>query len=175
MSAPDCACEKYRMSEHSPDVVGDSERLALFVFHPMNLDKKGQVKPSIFSHVHNKGRSIQRDSIASDQELISFSNAFLEAGKDRVWKGVLLGMCGDVRGIKVDDSGKRSVCVYDTANPGNISHAELCQTQYISEADGPELRGELFAAFGSGVIHTPNQFRHGTVWGALNPSLQVRG
>lgn len=164
------------MSEYSPGVVGDSEQLALFVFLPMHhVDKNGRAKPNIFSHVHNRGRSIQRDSIAPDQEMISFSSTFLGAREDYVWKGVLLGMCGDVRRIKIDDSGKRSVCVYDTANPENISHAELCQTQYISEADGPELRGELFTAFGSGVIHTPSQYRQGKVWGALDASLRARG
>lgn len=176
-AAPDCACEKYRMSKHSPGVVADSEQLAIFVFLPMQqVDKKtGRAKPNVFSHVKTRGRSIQRDDLASNQEMVTFVKGFLENGEDRVWKGVLLGKCHDVRNIETDTPDKRAVCVYDTANLGNISHGELCQTQHITEADQAELRHELFTAFGKGVIHSPTQYRDGVVWSGLSPALHARG
>lgn len=177
-AAPDCACEDYRMSKHSPSVVADSEQLAIYVFHPIQqISKKtGRVKPNVFSHVRTRGRSIQRDDIALNQEMIAFVKAFLAGSEDRVWKGVVLGKCHDVRSIEADTQDKRrAVCVYDTANPGNISHGELCQTRHISEADQPELRAELFTAFGKGVIRSPNQYRDGAVWSELASDLQLRG
>jgi hypothetical protein len=177
-AAPDCACENHRMSKHSPGVVADPEQLAMFVFNPMQqVNKKtGLIKPNVFSHVNNRGRSIQREDIASDQEMIAFVRAFLAGGDNRVWKGVLVGKCHEVRSIEADTPDKqRAVCVYDTANPGNISHGELCKTRHISEADGPELRHKLFEAFGKGVIYPPNQYRNGSVWGGLASDLQARG
>ena len=177
-AAPDCACENYRMSKHSPRVVADSAHLAIFVFHPIqHISKKtGRVKPNVFSHVKTRGRSIQRDDIASDKEMIDFVRAFLAGGEDRVWKGLLVAKCHDVRNIEADTPNKRrAVCVYDTANPGNSSHGELCQTRHISEADQPELRAMLYAAFGEGVISSPNKYRNGAVWAELAPELQARG
>lgn len=156
------------MSRYSPGVLQDSEQLSLFVFLPMHhIDKNGKAKPNIFSHVHLKGRSIQREDIASTKELVTFVSKFLENAKDREWKGVLLGQCRDVRNIKADTFGNRAICVYDTADPGSPAHGELCQTQHIGEADQAELRGELFAVFGKGVINPPSEYRSGTVWNDL--------
>jgi hypothetical protein len=165
------------MSKHSPGVVADSEQLAIFVFLPMQqVDKKtGRAKPNIFSHVRNRGRSIQREDIASTQEMVTFVKGFLDNGENRVWKGVLLGLCHDVRNIGVDVPNKRAVCVYDTANQNNISHGELCQTRHISEADQAELRHDLFIAFGEGAIHSPTEYRDGVIWGGLPPALHARG
>jgi hypothetical protein len=137
------------------------------------LDAKGRAKPNVLSHVKTRGRSIQRDDIASNSEIVSFVKNFLENGDERIWKGVLLGRCQDVRNIRVDDD-KRAVCVYDTANPGNISHGELCLSRQISEADEAEVRGELFTAFNNGVISLPDQYRNGSVWADIPAPLQAR-
>lgn len=174
-AAPDCACENYRTSKYSLGVVEDTEQLALFIFLPMlQIDKSGNAKPNVFSHVHSKGRSIQRDDLASAKELTTFVTNFLNAGSNRIWKGVLVGQCRDVRNIKDTSSTNRAVCVYDTAERLNPAHAELCQTQHISEADGPELRGALFEVFGKGKIRAPLEFRGGTIWKALPQQLQAR-
>ena len=69
--APDCVCEKSLMSAHSPGVVDTSEVLARFVFSPIQIDRKGKVKPNSFSHVHSKGCSIQRDSAVNDTEILA--------------------------------------------------------------------------------------------------------
>ncbi len=141
----------------------------------MLVDKKGNVKPNGFSHVHSKGCSIQRNLVANNDELLAFVKQFLSKKDDRAWKGVLYGHCGNIRNISADDSGQREVCVYDTANLGNPAHGELFQTQYvIDEADRVELRGKLFIAFGDGKIISPLQYRGGAVWSSLPHFLQAR-
>lgn len=163
------------MSKHSLGVVEDSEQLALFIFLPMlQVDKTGKAKPNVFSHVHKKGRSVQRDELATSKELTNFVTSFLEAGNDRIWKGVLLGQCGEVRNLKDISSTNRAVCVYDTAERKNPAHAELCQSQHISEADGPTLRAALFEAFGKGVIKSPHEYRDGGIWKSLSDNLRSR-
>lgn len=175
-AAPDCACEKEKMSEYSPGTISMSERLARFVFSPMHVDRKtGNIKPSIFSHVHTKGCSIQRDSVAQPDEIDAFITKFLSAADNRIWVGVLLGQCKSVRNIKAAESDQRAVCVYDTAEKSNPAHGELCQTQYVvEEADRLELRRWLFAAFGDGIVVQPAQYRDGAVWISLPQHLKSR-
>lgn len=174
-AASDCVCEKFRMSTHSPGVVEDSERFARFVFSPIQVDKKGKVKPNSFSHVHSRGCSIQRESHANDDEILALVNLVLNGKDDRAWKGVIFGKCQDMRSIVTDAANLRAVCAYDTANPENPAHAELCQTQnVINEADAVELRHNLFTAFGSGTIIEPHQYRNGAVWNSLSLPLQAR-
>lgn len=172
-AAPDCSCEKYRMSKHSPGVVDNFEILARFIFSPIQFDKKkGKVTPAAFSHVYSKGCSIQRESIAQNDHVLLQVQQRLNSGDNFVWKGVLLAQCHDIRRILVGDT-HRAVCVYDTADPENSTHAELCQTQYvIDEADKVELRGTLFFAFGD--LISPLQYRDGAVWDDLPQSLQIR-
>jgi len=174
-AAADCSCEKFRMSKHSPGVVENSENLALFVFLPMhNIDKNGKAKPNIFSHVHLKGRSVQRDTIASEAELVNFATNFLGDEAERVWKGVILAKCDDVRNIKLENSQNRSVCVYDTSEENNPAHAEIGQTQHIEEADKIELRHDLFVAFGNGNIIPPSTYKQGAIWQKLSIEHQSR-
>lgn len=174
-AAPDCVCEKEKMSEYSPGIIATSETLARFVFSPMHVDRKtGNIKPSIFSHVHSKGCSIQRDTVAKAEELGAFIANFLTAKDDRIWVGVLLGRCQSVRNIKTD-SNRRAVCVFDTAEKSNPAHGELCQTHYvIEESDRLELRRMLFAAFGDGVVIQPAEYRDGLLWSTLPPHLNVK-
>lgn len=175
VAAPDCGCEKYRMSEYSPSVVGDSEQLALFIFLPIfQIGKNGKAKSNTFSHVHKKGRSIQRDSVATSSELDQFARDFLDADERRIWKGVLLAKCADVRNIKTDDLLNRAVCVYDTAERKNPAHGEMAQTQHIDEADEIELRNKLLEVFGRGDFIAPSQYRGGVIWNNLPQPLQVR-
>lgn len=175
-AAPDCACEKFRMSHHSPGVVADSEILSRFVFSPYQVDKKGKLKAGAFSHVHNNGCSIQRTSIASNDEIVLFVNRFLAKRDDHVWKGYLVADSVSVRRILTQNSMHRAVCVYDTANAENPSHGEICQTQHVLDKDDEaELRHDLLMAFGNEVIIQPTQFREGAIWNQLSPQFQARG
>jgi len=171
--APDCACEKYRMSGQSPCPVGDEESIARFIFSPMHVGKNGALKPSIFSHVRAEGCSVQRESIASVGEILNFVKSFLLGKDDRSWIGVLLASCKSLRAIKADNE-KRAICVYDTGTSGNPAHGELCQTRHVEEADDAELRHDLFTCFGNGTVVDPTQYRDGVVWLQLPTVLQAR-
>lgn len=175
-AAPGCVCENYRMSKHSPCPVANSETLTRFIFSPIHINKKtGAVKSSFFSHVHSKGCSIQRDSVARTDEIVTFVKGFLSTRDDFVWIGVLSGLCRNVRDIKAGESNDRAVCVFDTANLGNPAHGELFQTHYIiEESDQLELRRNLFVAFDSEVVIQPSQYRNGAVWAQLPQHLQDR-
>jgi hypothetical protein len=145
-----------------------------FVFSPMHVSPKGQVKPSLFSHVETKGCSIQRD-MATLQEDVAFVIQFLNEASNRKWLGVAAAGCSDVRGIEIDSRARQVVCVLDTALKNNPAHAEICHNQYVvEEADRVELRAGLMAAFGGGVYSKPADYRAGQVWQALPVPLQQR-
>lgn len=163
------------MSVHSPGVVSDIEKLARFVFSPYQVGKNGKLKPSAFSHVYSKGCSIQRDTIADNDEILLFVNRFLEKRDDYVWKGLLVAESGAVRKILTRNSTQRAVCVYDTAEKKNPSHGEICQTQHVLDNDDEvELRHDLLMAFGDKVIIPPDQYRDGVVWNNLSSQFQSR-
>ena len=175
-AAPDCGCEKFRMSDHSPGVVGDAEKLSRFVFSPFQVGKNGELNSGAFSHVYEKGCSIQRDTIAENDEILLFVNQFLEKRDDLAWKGLLLADCSAVRKILVKNSTRRAVCVYDTAEEENPAHGELCQTQHVlDEDDKVELRHDLLMAFGNKAIIPPAQYRDGIIWNGLPSQFQTRG
>gem|GEM_PF-537507 len=172
-AAPDCNCEKFRMSKHSPNVVGDDEVLARFVFSPIHVDKKGKIKPSIFSHVFNVGCSIQRDSVAKSEELVNFAKTFLAGDEKRSWEGVLLAKCNELKNIKANSVNSRAVCIYDSATADNPAHGEMSQSQYIiEEADIVELRHNLFETFNNGRPVLPKDYRYGAIWEQLPPNLK---
>jgi hypothetical protein len=172
---PDCGCEKYRMSLHSPGVVCDSERLARFVFSPFQVDKKGRLNSGAFSHVHQKGCSIQRDTQASNDEITLFIKQFIESRDDLAWKGLLVANSSSVRQIMTRNSSQRAVCVYDTAEKENPSHGEICQTQHVLDKDDEaELRHDLLMVFGNKEIVPPTQYRDGIVWNRLPLQFQTR-
>lgn len=173
-AAPDCHCENYRMSRYSPGVIESVEQLTLYIFHPLQqLDRNGKIKSNAFSHAHKKGRSIQRDTVASSPELVKFVSDFLENDSKRIWKGVVLSKCEDVRKIKPEGSLNRSACVYDTAEKENPAHGEIGQTQHVmSEEDLVELRHALLTAFGGGVVTSPTKYRNGAIWNELPNHLQ---
>lgn len=163
------------MSKYSPRPVGEDEMLAMFAFKPIQIDKKGRLKPGLFDHAFKEGRSIQRDSIATEAEIFTFVSKMLDSREDFVWKGLVLAKCHAVRDIKIENSAKRAACVYDTANKENPAHGEICQTQHIiDEADRIELRHDLLAAFGNGEMAPPMQYRNGTIWSKLPENFRAR-
>ena len=171
--APDCKCEQYRMSKYSPNIVVDTEKLSRFVFSPYQVDRKGKLKPSAFSHVYNKGCSIQRDSLADNEEIFLFVNRFLGNRDDYIWRGVLVADCSVVRNIFIKSQMKRAVCVYDTGTKDNPSHGEICQTHHVlDEDDKIELRHDLLMAFGNKRIISPDQYRSSSIWDNLHPQFQ---
>lgn len=99
--APDCCCEKTTMSKYSTSPINDEEFITRFVFSPLHVRKTGEIKPNIYDHIIDKGCSIQREDLASHQEIVSFISAFLEKinkkktkEKDKIkWHSVLSAKC----------------------------------------------------------------------------------
>ena len=173
--AKDCVCENYSMSKFSPGVVQDGEKLARFVFYPrFHLDNKGRLKPNFFSHVATKGCSIQRETLASADELTKFVTDSLIRDKNQAWSGVVTSSCHATRSIRVDGIVDRAVCVFDTAIPKNAAHAEICRTHHIQEADFNELRNKLLAAFENGIPVPPSNYLQGAIWERLSSGLRQR-
>ena len=174
-AAPDCSCEKYRMSRSSRGVVADHETLSRFVFLPMHVNNRGdKVKPTFFEHVHKRGCSIQRESIALTVELTSFVADFLKVSDDRGWIGVLSAGCKAVRDVRIEARSERALCVYDTAKPMNPAHAEMFIARRCEmEADNGELRFHLRTAFNDGKIVSAPEYRAGAVWGELSVAHQA--
>lgn len=141
----------------------------------MHTKRDGTVKANIFSHVTSKGCSIQRDSIATNDEMVAFVTKFLTLKEDRSWKGVVSAETGTIRSLKVGETPHRAVCAYDTGEQHNPAHGELCQSQYvIDEADQIELRTNLFFSFVAQAVVTPRQYRNAEIWNSLPAELQLR-
>lgn len=172
-AAPECICEGQRVSKHSPSPVAGREVLTRFIFSPMHLDRKGKkVKPSLFEQVHSSGCSVQRDSLASDAELISFVDSFLALDPARQWMGSLEASCDSIRSIFVDGISTRTLCVFDTGELENNAHAELFSATIFDEADRSELRYELWKIFNSKALVFPEAFRAGRVFRGLSVAYQ---
>jgi hypothetical protein len=162
LDAPDCSCEKFRMSKYSPRPVKGDEILARLILTPMHIGKKGNCLPSTFSQAASDGCSIQRETIARSCELATLLKSMI--GGKQSWHGVLLANCQSVRDIKIADNPSRTVCVFDTSNKLNPAHAELCHTHHvIEEADRLEVRRHLFAAFSNGTVIATANYRNGEV------------
>lgn len=112
--------------------------------------------------------------MASLDEIVTFVTDSLNNDQSQAWTGVMISSCGATRSIKVSDIVERAVCIFDTAKLTNPSHAEICQTHHIQEADNPELRRELLAAFGDGIPIKPSDYRQGSVWEKLSSTLRQR-
>jgi hypothetical protein len=163
------------MSRLSSGVVTANERLARFAFHPIHLDKKGRLKPSIFSHAETKGCSVQREGHAADDEIANFASTFLSSRDDRTWKGVLIASYQDLRDIRAASDPGQLICVYDTAEQDNPAHAEFGWSRTpLEEADPNEIRAGLMRAFGNAALITPGQYRGGAVLQRLTAELRSR-
>lgn len=165
--APNCACERYKMSRHSPGTVRDEELVERFVFSPMHVNKKtGKPMPNLFSHAEKKGCSIQR-ARASNDEIQNFATGFLENPK-HAWLGVVSARCGEVRTMRLDGHVDQIACIYDTAEETNPSHAEICWTRGAVDAgDANELRKKLMDLFQADRPIASQTYRSGAVWRSL--------
>lgn len=173
--APACACEKHRMSRFSPGVVAGSERLSRFIFHPMHLDRRGNVKSNFFGYVTNNGCSVQRESLAANAEMSMFVSEFMNKNPKAVWSGIVEAICENVRIVQADDDLPQGTCVYDTAYEHNSSHAEICASRTLQEdGDANELRHDLWELFGAGHLGLPESYRDGAVWRNLSADLRDR-
>lgn len=162
-AAPNCCCELQTTSPHSPGTVTNEEQLTRFIFSPIHVNmKNGKVKPSAFSHASTMGCSVQREALASSNELSTWIQAYLIKNAQHQWMGTHTSSSKTVREISLNNSANRMLAVYDTAEPKNQAHAEIFQTEYvIDEADAIELRAELLRKFSNGILSKPAAYRNG--------------
>lgn len=160
--APMCACEKVKASPHSCGPVTDDEIITRFIFSPMHF-RNGKVLPSLFSHAEKKGCSIQRE-LAQNEEISAFVGDFLRTVNHSEWLGVVSAPAGDIRRMRVDGVVGRAICVYDTAEPHNPAHGEMCWSgAAMEEGDAQELRKMLMDAFRASSPTKPSAYRNGAI------------
>jgi hypothetical protein len=161
-SSPQCACEQFQVSAHSPRPVGDDETITRFVFSEMHTTRQGQLKSNFFSHAETKGCSSQRDELSTDNEMAGLVKHYMDK-PDTAWIGSVSARAKMIRDLRFQ-SGDRAVCVYDTGLADNPAHSELYQARKIEEADGPEVRILLYKLFGGGPIAKSEDYRNGQIW-----------
>lgn len=58
----------------------------------------------------------------------------------------------------------RAICIYDTSEENNPSHAEMFQSHFeVDNGDPNELRALLLNAFSKGIPILPNTYRNGSL------------
>lgn len=163
---PNCACEICRTSKHSPSPVKDGELLTRFVMHPVHINTKtGEFKASLFSHVDQKGCSVQRENLATNLELRLVLDEVSRIAGKLSWHGVVSASAEDVRLARSQKSGSRLYWIYDTAEHDNPAHAEIGRASNdLSEEDCMELRIDLMKIFSPNATFVlPPQYRRGAL------------
>jgi hypothetical protein len=130
------------------------------------------VKDGLFAHVCSQGLSVQRENLATDQELADFVTDFLERQVKWAWVGVLTAPVSAFRSLERE--GFRDVCAYDTGERTNPSHGELMSARTNSEDDKIRVRKAVKDLFRPDTVTPREAFRQGQVWRMLSPDHQAR-
>lgn len=146
------------MSDHSPGLVENDEPLVRTLYSPHQINRvTGEIKPAAFTDVLMRGLSLNRVQHISKSDLQAKIEAKVardqDAGsnKDGFW-AVAIAHCSDLRACTLDD-GNRAFCVYDTAMPEDISHADVCQALELKpgtegrKSFNKKLRSQLLEIF----------------------------
>lgn len=124
--------------DESPGVVGSEEVLCRQVLHPVHIDNaSGELKPSLFEDAANKGASVHRRGMITDDRIREILLARVDAANVNPPATGLREMVGyahvqvsDLRAIVYEDGQggrRRGVGVYDTSKADDVSHADICQ------------------------------------------------
>ena len=163
------------MSRYSPGSVAANEQIARFLYFPMQVNKKDQVTPGAFSHALSRGCSVQREMKASDMELSKHVTDFLNGGEDRKWYAVVVGNAQTIRNLEMKGFDGRLMCVYDTGEPTNPAHAEICSSRtFEDDGSANEFRRVVGLAFNAGSPIFPASYRSGEVMRLLGPEHRAR-
>ena len=115
---PDCECEKYSVSDHSPGLVENGELLIRTVYSPIQINQTtGQVDPAFFRNdALKRGLSINRKHHVSHADLRKKIECKIardrNEGKERdEFYRVVTARCGDVRRL-VSEDGERLFCAH---------------------------------------------------------------
>lgn len=128
--------EKEIASAHSPGPVLDSEILYHQILNPTNLNEhQNGLIPVSFDTAAGVGMSTNRIDHATIEELIELgrnrarahNEKFPNSPQPRSFWGFVPIPVEKVRAILSKVTNTRALFVYDTANPDNTSHADICQ------------------------------------------------
>lgn len=136
--------ESQTASEHSPGPVVDDEQLVRYWLNPVHFDRQtGTLKPTAFDEACSFGLSVNRLKHVTIDEVRDLAqcrvNQSGQANPDQVPReliGYSAFSAAEVRKVQTADPppGRRAFGVYDTANPQDLSHADVCQI--ASKAQG---------------------------------------
>ena len=146
-ACPNCLCEEYSVGIGSPGPINSEERLTRFHFSPLDFDFSGKLTTFAFSDVESIGLSITREQASDEVMLAAIERRLHLLEPDVVWHSVSVASASAIRALTRTQENKapeRAFCVYDTAEPENVQHAEVMQTKA-----GRKLRSELRKQFGA--------------------------
>lgn len=154
----ECPAELEPVTEYSPGVVLDEERLARLVFTPIHVDEEtGEVNAAAFNDVKDKGLSINRLEHITKSGLVQkgYEKAAADKaiGKKREFLGVIETLCSSVRSIYT--ANQRAFCVVDTALIHDSSHADVCQVP-TGKQESRKARRALMREFSSNPVDLGN-------------------
>lgn len=126
--------ENLPASMHSPCPVGEDEELARVVISPIHIDaESGEITLAFVSDVKNKGGSADRLAHCTLDEAITRSttiqadkNSRATPDRQRSVQGVALFNAKRLRSLSTS-SGTQAFGIYDTGQPDNEGHADVCQ------------------------------------------------
>lgn len=133
-----CPCEQVSMHPDSPGPVKDGEMLDLLLTDPQAI-VDGKINPIVFSHAVKNGLSTIRSTAPVEEYravLEALNKRSQVANKHRYFDSVLRFSAGMVREV----DGKRFLCVYDTALPGQPNHVDLMSPNASAFEDKTELK-----------------------------------
>lgn len=146
------AWELEKAMECSPCPVDNEEILIRQIFSPIHYDTESNtLTPTAFEDAANKGLSVNRLNYSSEEEIHCLAtdraNEYNVENTDRSprsFAGIIQFICKDIRNITatVDNSILRGFVVYDTSDPNDISHADICQIVKNKQA-GRSIRSKI--------------------------------
>lgn len=174
---PECRCEAFSVSEHSPGSVLNEEVLVRILVAPQHMHKK-KIQPTAasLSDSERKGLSVIRNGYIEDDIIRAVAEGLVNRARnsnnDKAGVfGVLLIECSTVRQFVRFEESKRCYCVYDTAEKNNHGHAEIFQQ--VAGVEKPirdDRRQKLFEAVKTRFVPV-NEFRGGLLAYLAPPSL----
>jgi hypothetical protein len=143
-----CGCETFSLSQYSPGIVSDDEKLHFVVSDPKSL-LNGVLSPNVLIQIDTGGLSILRDA-ASDEEFRITINELKARAEAQGAEWYFYGVCTfSASAIRYDEA-KRFLCVYDTGLADKPNHADLM---------GPDLRALATPTISKGEHERRNRAR----------------
>lgn len=159
-SYPNAYCEHESVSKFSPGVVAPGEFLHRFVFSPLHIND-GEVLPTLFSDVKDKGLSCERadnEAIQPDshergrKQAESYNVTKPDDKPERSYMGAVTASCIVLRELVMNE--KRLLAVYDTSLEENVSHSDVFELAGRSNAEKKQARKDIADAFGKVPINS---------------------